>query len=229
MILSILISEPFFRTWNTLRFEVAKRNDAKPTFGKMLTYFSAIALFSGLGISVFINEAMYIMAPKEYQGATGVVALVVLSYVFYGIAHYFNLGIMLTYQTRYAAYIQMVVAGLNLLFNWFFIRHYGVIGAAIATVLSFLCLAILTLIISQRLYAVPFEYGRIATLFIVTAIAYALSQMIHAPFAWTICLKIAVMLIFPLLLFAGRFFTKQELDKAEELIKARFSKFGIAK
>ncbi len=229
MILSILISEPFYRTWNTQRFEIAKREDAKYTFGKVLTYFSAVALFAGLGISVFINEVMYIMAPKEYQGATGVVALVVLSYILYGVAQYFSLGIMLSYQTKYAAYIQMVVAGLNLLFNWFFISRYGVIGAAIATVMSFLSLAVLTLMVSQRLYYVKFEYGRIATLFIVTAIVYGLSQMIHTPSVWAaIGMKVAVMLSFPLFLFAMKFFTKQELDKAEKLIKARFSKFGIS-
>ncbi len=79
MILSFIISEPFFSTWNTQRFEIAKREDAKPTFGRFFTYYSAVALCAGLGISVFIDEVIRIMAPKEYQGATAVVALVVLS------------------------------------------------------------------------------------------------------------------------------------------------------
>ena len=225
MILSFIISEPFFSTWNTQRFGIAKREDAKPTFGRFFTYYSAVALCAGLGISVFIDEVIRIMAPKEYQGATAVVALVVLSYIFYGMANFFNLGIMLKYKTKYAAYIQMVVAGLNLLFNWFFISRYGVIGAAFATMLSFLCLATLTMTVSQNLYPVPFEWRRVFILFATAVFIYGISRLIHARFVWSLTLKSALMLVFPALLYVGRFFTKDELEKAKELITARLSKF----
>jgi len=165
------------------------------------------------------------MAPKEYQGATAVVALVVLSYIFYGMANFFNLGIMLKYKTKYAAYIQMVVAGLNLLFNWFFISRYGVIGAAFATMLSFLCLATLTMMVSQNVYPVPFEWRRVFILFATAVFIYGISRLIDARFILSLSLKSALMLVFPALLFVGRFFTKDELEKAKELINARLSRF----
>lgn len=227
MLVYYLISEPFFSTWNTQRFEIAKQDDAKSTFARIFTYYSAITIFVGLGISVFIDEVIRIMTPESYQGATTVVAIVVSGYIFLGMANFFNLGIMVRYKTKFAAYIQMIIAGLNLMFNWFFISRYGVIGAAFATMLSFFCLAALTMTVSQHLYPVPFELRRVLVLFITAAFVYGISRLIHASFVLSLSLKSALLLVFPALLFVGRFFTEDELEKAQEIIKARLSKYGI--
>lgn len=225
MMLSYLVAEPFFRIWNTQRFEIAKNDNAQYTFAKFFTYFSFIMLFGALGISVFIEEVVQIIAPDEYQGASAVVFLIVMSYVFYGMSNYFRLGIMLTYTTKYAAYVNMLSAFLNLIFNWYFIKNYGILGASFATLLTFFSHCLFTLLISQRLYYVPFEYKRILLLLAVSGIIYGLSEMIHMPFAAVMITQCLLMLLFPALLYICGFFRQDELEKIKELLCSGLSGF----
>lgn len=217
MILSVIISEPFFRIWNTQRFEIAKIADANKVFGRIFTYYFAVIIFVALGISVFSNEVIRIMAPSEYQNAAPVVSLIVLSYVFYGMANFFNLGIMITNKTKYAAYIQLFVAGINILLNAIFISNFGIIGAAISTILTFLCLAIFTFMITQKIYPVLFEYRRIFILFVLSLVIFTMSRFVNMSAFVSIVLKGLIILIFPAALFFSNFFVEEEIQKLRQI------------
>lgn len=219
MILTILVSGPIFRIWDTQRFEIAKAEDGEKVFRKIFTYYSGIMIFAGLSISVFINEIFSIMAAREYQSGTAVVPLIVLSYILYGMANFFSLGIMITNKTKYAAYIHLSVAGLCILFNMFFISRYGVMGAAISTLLSFLFLSIFTYSISQKLYPVHFEYGRISILFGLATTIFVVSRFIEARLAVSIGLKSLLLLAFPIVLLFSNFFYSEEIKKIKKLLE----------
>lgn len=229
MIISIIVSAPIFRIWNTQRFEIAKTDHGKQVLGRIFTYYSAVVIFTGLGISVFIKEIIFIMAAPGFQEATAVVPLIALSYILYGAAGYFSLGIMITKRTKYIAYVQLSTAGINILFNMFFISRYGVMGAAISTVLSFLLLAVLSFTVSQKLYTVPFEYGRVAILFGLAMSVFGLSRLIELPFLMSVGIKSLLILGFPLLLLLGSFFYEDEISKGRELLRDITSRWGTGK
>ena len=229
MIISILITAPIFRIWNTQRFEIAKTDHGKQVLGRIFTYYSAMVIFAGLGISVFIKEIIFIMAAPGFQEATAVVTLVALGYIFYGVASYFTLGMMITNRTKYIACVQVSAAGISILFNMFFISRYGVMGAAISTVLSFLFLAIFSFIISQKLYSVPFEYGRVAILFALAMSIFGLSRWIELPLLMSVGVKSLLILGFPLILFLGSFFYEDEISRGRELLRGVTSRWGIGK
>lgn len=229
MILSFLISAPIFRVWDSQRFEIAKSDDAKQVFGRIFTYFSAVLIFSGLGISVFIDEVIYIMASSEYHGAAHIVPIIVLSYILFGISNFFTLGIMLTNNTKYIAYTQISAAIINILLNFILISRYGIIGAAISTLSSFLFLAVFNFIISQRLYHITCEYRRVLILFVIAGLTFGLSQLIKAPLMISFGIKSILLVCFPLILVLGKFFYEEEIIKSKELLKSIASRFGIAK
>lgn len=218
MILSVIISEPFFRIWNTQRFEIAKTTDAAKVFGRIFTYYCGVIIFAALGISVFSDEVISIMAPSEYQGAAPVVSLIVLSYVLYGMANFVQLGIMVTNKTKYAAYIHLATAGINILLNIILISNFGIIGAAISTALTFLCLAIVTFIVSQKIYPVQLEYRRVFVLCAFSLIIFTLSMFVNMPLFISMCFKGLLILIFPAALFFGRFFTEEEIQKLRQIL-----------
>lgn len=227
MILSVLVSAPIFRIWNTQRFEIAKQDDAKMVFKRIFTYYSAIIVFAGLGLTVFIDDAIRLLASSPYHGASAVVPLIVLSYVLYGMASFFNLGIMLTYKTKYVAYIQMTVAGLNILLNVLFISHFGIMGAAFSTFLSFLCLAGLTLFFSQKAYFIPFEYARVLILLALSGGIFAVSHWMDLPFVLSVGIKGLLMALFPVALFMVKFFREEEIEEGKQLLRDVASHFRI--
>ncbi len=228
MIISVVVSEPIFRVWNTQRFEIAKQPDAKEVLGRAFTYYLAVVTFAGLGISVYIDEVIHIMASSPYQGAATVVPLIVLSYIFYGMANFFTLGIMITFKTKYAAYVQMTIAGMNLLLNMFFVSRYGIMGAAVSTLLSFLCLAVLTLLVSQKLYRVFFEYGRILALFAVSGGIFALCRYIDVALLLSLSLKSLLLMTFPLALFLLGLFRRKDIASGSQLLRGQSSSLTMS-
>jgi O-antigen/teichoic acid export membrane protein len=229
MVLSVLVSAPIFRIWNTQRFEIAKQANAKMVFKRMFTYYSTIIVFAGLGLTVFIDDAIRLLASSPYHGASAVVPLIVLSYILYGMANFFGLGIMITYKTKYIAYIQMTVAGLNILFNVLFISRLGIIGAAFSTFLTFLCLAGFTLLFSQKAYFVPFEYGRVLILLALSGGIFAVSHWMDLPFVFSIGIKGLLMALFPVALFIVKFFHEEEIVEGRQLFRDVASRFGVIK
>lgn len=220
MIISVIVSQPFFRIWNTQRFEIAKQNNPGPTLSSFFSYYALIILTAGLTIGVFSDEVVKIMAPDSYARASNLIVVIVLSYVFSGMATFFTLGTMLVYKTKHTAYIQVSIAILNVFLNILFIPSWGIMGAAFSTVLTFFMLWIVTMLNSQRLYYLPLELRRLGSLSLVVVITYCASWLIDQSLIISLGINTLLMLNFPVLLWLLGFFQFEELAKAKELLVA---------
>lgn len=106
--------------------------------------------------SVFIGEA--------FQAGTSYVFWVGLGFFFWGIYILFSGYIFYLKKTSILAYLSVVNVMLNIAFNYFFIKIYGAIGAAYATCLSYLIVAVIGSVWTQRLYPMPWFSKEIYTL-----------------------------------------------------------------
>jgi O-antigen/teichoic acid export membrane protein len=219
MILSMLIVTPIFHIWNTQRFEIAKQDHPKPVFARMFTYFALVVVFFGLGISVFIDEAI-VIAGSAFHEAAQVVPLIVLGYIFFAFAGFMNLGCMITGKTKFLAVSQAIAVGINLLLNYFLVSRYGIMGAAMATALSFFCLALMNFIVSQKTYPVVFEYRRLALLTLAAGTAFFVSTLGDFSLLPSLAYKTGSMLVLPVGLLVFGFFNAEEKRKALELVAA---------
>jgi O-antigen/teichoic acid export membrane protein len=143
--------------------------------------------------------------------------------VFAGWYYHFNYGIFLTKKTIYATWIWAGGAMVNLALNYFLIKAFHGLGASMATSLSFMVISAVTFVISQRLYPIPFEFGRVGKLALAAVPVYLGARLVPAmtPFA-AIPIKLAVLSVYPVLLYVTGFFRKEELDgMAAILAKAR--------
>jgi hypothetical protein len=86
---------------------------------------------------------------------------------------------------------------------------------------------VLTLPISQRVYHIPYEYGRIAKVVLVACILSALKGVIvpAAPLLARISMKAVLLMLFPLALYLMGFFENDEIawirDRFATLVKGR--------
>jgi hypothetical protein len=94
-------------------------------------------------------------------------------------------------------------------------------GAAVATVISYLLLPIGSYFVSSRYYPIKYEWGRVAKIFIAAGLVYVGSLFIKYDSAIIAGLfKLLSLLGFPLLLFAFRFFKPEEIQKTKEIFRA---------
>lgn len=196
MIMTVLVSIPFNLVWQWQQFELAKREDAKEIYARVTTYLLLAAVIVGLGIAVMAKDVLRIMTPPSYWGAAGVVPIIVLSYVLSALRLVVVSGIYVHKVTRRLILIAITSTSSNLLLNWLLIPRYLVMGAAIATVLSYTLNLILCYQQSQRFFSVPYEYLRnTATLGLATAI-YLLSTVPDLGLAPSLALNLLLVLIF---------------------------------
>jgi len=71
--------------WPTFLFTIAKDENAKNIYKKLLTYFLYVLLFTFLIISILAQDFILLIAPPEFGDAYRVVPLIVLSQIFYGV------------------------------------------------------------------------------------------------------------------------------------------------
>ena len=109
-----------------------------------------ILLFTPLFFSWFID--------RRYSEGEQYVFWVALGYCFWGGYMLFSGFIFYLKKSRILGWLAIFNVVTNLLFNYFFIKVFGAIGAAYATALSFFLLMVLVAIITQKLLPMPWRH-----------------------------------------------------------------------
>ncbi|MBN1637400.1 MAG: oligosaccharide flippase family protein [Ignavibacteriales bacterium] len=226
--ISLLIINPFTLIWQAQMFEIAKKPEAKEIFSKFLTYFSLVVITSAFVLSVFINDVIGIIAPPDFYSAYKVVPIIALGYVFYGFYHFFQIGILLEKKTKFLGFAVFIGAFANIILNLLLVPSYEAIGAALATVFSFLIMSLCTFVFSQRLYRIKYEFGRIVKILCVASLLLIFSLFLNVnSFFINICIKMTIIILFFVILFSIRFFTDEELRKIRFFFKIVVNKFRL--
>lgn len=220
MVVQGLIVGPFSLAWAPFLWSVAKEKNAKEIYSSVLTYFVLVGMFVALVLSVLSREVLIVMATPPFYGAYKVIPLIALSYVLYGCYFVFNPGMLIAKKTKYAAPIVGAGAIVNLGLNYLLIPGYGMMGAAVATVISYLLLPIGLFFLSRRYYPIRYEWSRVAKIFLAAVPVYVGSLFITNDSAIVAGLiKLVSLLGFPLLLFVFKFFKPEEIEKAKEMFR----------
>lgn len=156
---SFIISKPFGLAWWVLIYPIARREDASHVFKLIFRGYSFLLLFVTLGLSLFAESILDLLFPAAYHGQSLIISVVAVSTVFSSIFIVFDLGMTLQGKTWLAFIALFFSALLNIGVNVALIPHYGAIGAALATLVAYIALALISYAINQHIYPVPFEVG----------------------------------------------------------------------
>jgi O-antigen/teichoic acid export membrane protein len=221
LIIRVLIVGPFTIAWAPFFWSIAKEKNAKEVFSSVLTYFVLVGMFVALGISVLSKEVLMVMTTPSFYDAYKVIPLIALSYVLYGCYFVLSIGIDLKKKTKYLPFIVGISAIINFALNYILIPHYGMMGAAIATLISYLMLPIASYSVSKRYYPIKYEWSRITKIFFAAVLIYVACSYITNESAIIAGLikTMTTLLAYPVLLYAFKFFTPKEIQKGKELIK----------
>ncbi len=144
-------AEPFF-------FSHSKEINAKETYALIMKYFVIVGSFMLVFIISYLDIFKIALVKDEsYWQAITIVPIVLIANLCLGI--YFNLGIWykLTDKTIYGMYLSIVGAVITIIFNVIMIEKIGFIAAAWATLAAYGVMMILSYIIGQKYYCVPYD------------------------------------------------------------------------
>lgn len=177
-ILSLLISEPFFKSWNTKRTEMAEGKGAPEQIGKMFTLFLFVLTAAGLFLSSSVKELIEILTPKEFWPSYRVAKIEILTMILTGSYYHLYFGLYYKKQTNYISLIRSVVALVKIPISFVLINAWGIYGAAYSACLVAALQLVWATRKAQSLYPLAIEYGKIvAIVSVALIIEVALSQI----------------------------------------------------
>jgi O-antigen/teichoic acid export membrane protein len=178
-------------------------------------------------LSLLAPEILVILTTPKFYPAYSIVPLIALSYIFGGTRHMINTGLNIMNKMKYVPPLIFGSALLNLGLNYLLIPPYGKIGAAWATILSYLTLVVAQTAVNLRFYYIRYEYERIAKIALIWGTTYGMSLLIQTPSVWlNIGLKCLLLGTYPFLLYAIRFYEKEEITVLKELLQSRLRHWG---
>lgn len=161
--------EPFF-------FSQAGGRGAKINYAKIMEFFVILGALILLVVTVFVDLLKLILIPNEsYWEAMAVVPILLLAYFFLGIYHNLSVWYKITDQTKFGAYISIVGALMTLIINVVFIPKYGYLASAFATLFAYFMMALISYILGQKYYAIPYNLKKIGVYTSLSVLFSALS------------------------------------------------------
>jgi O-antigen/teichoic acid export membrane protein len=154
----------FEPAWGPFLYAEIKKPDAPRTIARLATVAFAVFALCATGVAVLGGEALTLLTPysPEFRAAAPVIPVVACAYLFHGVFLLTSVGIGVSKRARYYPMVTAVVAVVNVAANFLLIPRFGMMGAAWATLASYAVMAGMGAVISQRLYPIPFERGRMA-------------------------------------------------------------------
>jgi O-antigen/teichoic acid export membrane protein len=122
---------------------------------------------------IFGGPFLKIFAGPEFVATIEVFPFIILAFFFGSFYFFFSSPIFYFKKTKWLPLITGSSAGINIVLNFLFIPQYGIIGAAIATVISHGWTSLITFFIGNRFYKTKWPI-----IFIIISIIFVLASFI---------------------------------------------------
>jgi O-antigen/teichoic acid export membrane protein len=207
-----------FRTaWPAFAYSIEDDREARRAYAFVLTYLVVLCSWVSLALGALAPWLVDILAPKpEFARAAEAVAPLAFAATAYAGYTVIAIGSGRARRTQLNWVVTGIAAAVNVALNVALIPRYGMIGAAISTLVSYLVLLAGMYLYAQHVYPVAYQRRRVAT-----AAAAAVGLTIAAR-GLDVPLAVAVLLVaaYPLALLALGFFLPAELARLRRVLPA---------
>lgn len=201
----------FQLAWPPLAYSIRDDDEARRTYATVVTLFVAGCAFVVAGMWLFSRWIVRALAaPKFFDSyeAIGLISIGVTLYALYQVMVVI-LGRTDRTEFNFPAAIGALVA--NVALNLILVPPLGIVGAGLALALSYLVGLGLMYAFTQRLFPVPYEWGRLLRVTLTVAALVGLAELfVPTDGADGFLLRAALLAAYPLALFTTGFFTPEE-------------------
>lgn len=217
-----VVNAAFRFAWQPFFLKHAQDEQAPTLFAKTMTYYILVATTLMVWLTLFIPPLVRmdlpfvgnLIAPAFWAGLT-VFPLILAAHIFDGIYANLMVGIYIKKATRKLPLVTGIAALFTVVANILLVPKYGMIASAWISLGAFLIQATALFLTVDKIYPIAYEWGRIATLFVVGGSFTVVAALTPLTLYWRFTLAFA----FPLSLFAFRFFPENELRSMRRLIR----------
>jgi O-antigen/teichoic acid export membrane protein len=209
---------PLIQVWTAQMYNAFKRADAAVYVGRIGTRILAVYIFGGLGLAIFEDEVVQILAVPGYYGATSVMGILVLAYFFWHTANFMDAPLWVFRRSALKPKILLVSSSATVALCFLLIPRWGVSGAAYSVLGGLVIQCIVTWLVARRVYRVHYEFGRLAIM-LGLAIALALAALPAGHGALGIAYQTLLWFAWPTLLWTTGFVSPEEKTHLRDICR----------
>jgi O-antigen/teichoic acid export membrane protein len=201
----------FQLAWPPLAYSIRDDDEARRFYATVVSLFVAGCAFVVTGMWLLSRWIVRILAAPEFFGSYKAIGLVATGVTLYAL--YMVLVVILGRTGRTEFNFPATAAALvaNIALNLALVPPLGIVGAGLALVASYLVVLSLMYVFTQRLFPVPYEWGRLLRVLVVSATLVGLGELLLPTDGFEgFALRALLWLAYPLALLATGFFTPGE-------------------
>jgi O-antigen/teichoic acid export membrane protein len=209
----------FRLAWPAFAYSIEDDSVAKRTYAYVLTYLLFICAWISVALGVLAPWIVKVLAPTnpdfhDAADAIGILAFGATAFAGYTVL---AIGVGRARRTQFNWIVTGTAAAVNTSLNFALVPAYGMMGAAVATLVAYVVLFLGMNYAAQRVYPVPYQWRRVLTLTVAAGALTAVGYGLHPPLP----VAIAIALAFPVVLLPLRFYQPAELARLRRLAPGR--------
>lgn len=180
MVMNLLITG-FRVAWFPFFLNLKAHLENKIIFSRVFSLFCYVGLFVFLSVSLFAHEiaaiklgSFWVLDPRYWNGLV-ILPFILFSYFLFGL--FTNLNVAAFFENKIKLLLISSAFGSvsNIIFNLILIPKFSYIGAAAATLLSYLILFLILYFNSQKLFHITYEWNKILPAALLTLLLFGLN------------------------------------------------------
>lgn len=214
MLINPVFINPFTSVFTPFKYKVYDEEDGVERIERMFRIYNFVGWFCILGLSLFADILVRLVATSQYGKAYLLVPLIALSYFLSGAISFYSLGLHIANKIKTNSMIIILASIVNIVANLILIPWLGIYGSALATVISYAVANLVFYLFATKYYPLglgwlyPYKY---LVLFIPLYGAYTVSRYWISNIIIEIMLNGLLCTLFVVLSIACKFIAKEEL------------------
>lgn len=201
----------FQLAWPPLAYSIRDDDEARRTYATVITLFLAGCTWLVVGLWLLAEYLLRFFAAPKFFDAYEVVGLIAAAVTLYALYMVMVVILGRTGRTEYNLPAALAALVSNVALNLILVPPLGIVGAGLALVASYLVVIVLMYWFTQRLFPVPYEWGRLARVLFAAAALVGLGELVlPAEGFGGLVGRLALALLYPPLLLLLGFFTAEE-------------------
>jgi O-antigen/teichoic acid export membrane protein len=201
----------FQLAWPPLAYSIRDDDEARRAYAAVVTWFVAVCAFVVSGMWLFSRWIVRVLAAPQFFDSYEAIGLIATGVTLYAL--YMVLVVILGRTGRTEFNFPATIAALvaNLALNLALVPSLGIVGAGLALVASYVVVVALMYVFTQRLFPVPYQWGRLMRVLLTSAAVVGLGELLLPTEGFAgLLARILLWLAYPAVLLLSGFFTAQE-------------------
>jgi O-antigen/teichoic acid export membrane protein len=201
----------FQLAWPPLAYSIRDDDEARRAYAAVVTWFVTGCAFVVTGMWLFSRWIVRALAAPQFFDSYEAIGLIATGVTLYAL--YMVLVVILGRTGRTEFNFPATIAALvaNLALNLALVPSLGIVGAGLALVASYIVVVALMYVFTQRLFPVPYQWGRLARVLFVSAALVGLGELLLPTEGFAgLLARVVFWLAYPAVLLLSGFFTDEE-------------------